>query len=103
VLVCAATNSSRLMEVKSGQTTSPVTRLIGTWRTIAIISLLVAMWRALLSSREQIHEHSIEAWPLTTMGEGSVVRMDDLQIGETWKPRECWIQGSLEAFRLALI
>jgi hypothetical protein len=63
----------------------------------------VAMWRALLSCREQIHEHSIEAWPLTTMGEGSVVRMDDLQIGGTWKPCECWIQGGLKAFRLVLI
>jgi hypothetical protein len=32
-----------------------------------------------------------------------MVRMDDLQIGATWKPCECWIQCSLEAFRLDLI
>ena len=56
-----------------------------------------------MSRREQIHERSIEAWPLTIMGEGTVVRMDVLQIGETGKPCECWIQGDLEAFRLALI
>jgi hypothetical protein len=75
-----------------------------TWRTIDVISLLVATSRALLSSRAQINEqHSIDAWPLTIMGEGSVVRMDEPQIGETWKPCECWIQRGLEAFRLGLI
>jgi len=37
------------------------------------------------------------------MGEGSVVRMDDLQLGEPWKPGERRIQGGLEAFRLAFI
>jgi hypothetical protein len=41
--------------------------------------------------------------PLTMMGEGRVVRMDDLQIGETWKPCECWIEDDLGAFRLRLI
>jgi hypothetical protein len=71
---------------------------------IGIMTLLVvAMSRALLSSRDQIHEHSIQAWPLTIIWEGSAFRVDDLQIGETWKLCECWIQGSLEAFRLGLI
>jgi hypothetical protein len=32
-----------------------------------------------------------------------MARMDDPQIGETWEPCECWIQGGVEAFRLALI
>jgi hypothetical protein len=53
-----------------------------------------------------MREHSIEAWMLTTVGDGGVVRMDDLHIDrvdETWKSREYWIQGGLEAFRLALM
>jgi hypothetical protein len=29
--------------------------------------------------------------------------MDDPQIGESWRPRECWIQDRLEALRLGLI
>jgi hypothetical protein len=32
--------------------------------------------------------------------------MDDLhvdKIDETWKPRECWVQSGLEAFRMALM
>ena len=72
-------------------------------RTIGIIRLFVAVSGAPLSSGEQIHELSIEARPLNIMAEGSVARMDELQIGETWKPCKCWIQGGLKAFRLGLI
>jgi hypothetical protein len=53
-----------------------------------------------------MREHSIEAWMLTTVRDGGVVRMEDLhidRIDETWKAREYWIQGGLEAFRLALM
>jgi hypothetical protein len=78
-------------------------RLIGTRRTIGIINLLVAMSRVLLSNREQIHEHSIETWPLTIMEGERVFRMDDLQIRQTCKPYECWIQSDMQAFRLGLI
>jgi hypothetical protein len=79
-----------------------VTRLIRSWRTIGIIRLFVAVSGAPLSSGEQIHELSIEAWPLNIIGEGSVVRMDEQQIGETWKPCKCWIQGGSKV-RLGLI
>ena len=61
---------------------------------------------SLKQTLEQIREHSIEAWMLTTVRDGGVVRMDDLhidRIDETWKSRECWIQGGLKAFRLALM
>ena len=61
------------------------------------------MSRVLLSNREQIHEHSIEAGPLTIMEGDRVFRMDDLQIRQTCKPYECWIQFGLQAFRLGLI
>jgi hypothetical protein len=57
-------------------------------------------------TREQTREHCIEAWMLTIIRDGGVVRMDDLhvdKIDETWKPRECWVQSGLEAFRMALM
>jgi hypothetical protein len=78
-------------------------RVIGTRQTIGIINILVAMSRVLLSNREQMHEHSIETSPLTIMEGERVFRMDDLQKGETWKPRECCIQVDLQASRLGLI
>lgn len=40
------------------------------------------------------------------VGDGGLARMDDLHIDKidnTWKARESWIRGGLEAFRLALI
>lgn len=43
---------------------------------------------------------------LTTIQDGGVARFDDLhidRIDELWKPREMWIPGGLEAFRLALM
>lgn len=75
----------------------------GLSQTTGIISLLVAMPRALLSGREQIHERSIETRLLTIMGRWRRFTMDDRQIGESWRPRECWIQDGLEALRSSLI
>jgi len=43
---------------------------------------------------------------LMIIRDGGVVRMDDLhvdKIDEAWKPRECWVQSGLEAFRIALM
>ncbi len=57
-------------------------------------------------TREQTRESCIETWMLTIIGDGGVVRMDDLhvdKIDEAWKPRECWVQSGLEAFRIALM
>jgi hypothetical protein len=54
---------------------------------------------------EQTRERVIESWMLTIVQDGGVARLDDLhidQIDEQWKPRETWIHGGLEAFRLAL-
>jgi len=59
---------------------------------------------SLKATPEQAREHSIEAWMLTKIRDGGVVRMDDLhvdKIDEAWKPRECWVQSGLEAFRMA--
>jgi hypothetical protein len=56
-------------------------------------------------SNGHARERSIEAWMLTIVQDGGVGRFDDLhidQIDEQWKPRETWIHGGLEAFRLAL-
>jgi hypothetical protein len=59
------------------ETPKPLTQtallMEGPSRTIGIISLLVAMSRALLSGREQIHDRSIETWLLTVMGRGQSV------------------------------
>jgi hypothetical protein len=58
------------------------------------------------SSNENAREHTIETWMLTIVQDGGVARFDDLhidQIDEQWKPREMWIQGGVEAFRLALM
>jgi hypothetical protein len=60
---------------------------------------------SLKPTRGQTPEWSIEAWMLTIIRDGGVARMDDLhvdEIDEAWKPRECWVQGGLEAFRVAL-
>ena len=57
-------------------------------------------------TREQTREYSIESWMRTIVRDGGVVRMDDLhidKIDEAWKPRECWLQSGLEAFRMALM
>src|ERR1700686_1108829 len=54
---------------------------------------------------EPARERAIEAWLLAIVQYGGVARFDNLhidQIDELWKPREMWIQGGLEAFRLAL-
>jgi hypothetical protein len=54
---------------------------------------------------EQTPEHAIETWMLTIVRDGGILRTDDLhidKIDEAWKPRECWVQNGLEAFRTAL-
>ncbi len=61
---------------------------------------------SLKPTREQTREYSIESWMLTIVRDGGVVRIDDLHIDaidEAWKPRECWVQNGLEAFRMALM
>jgi hypothetical protein len=55
---------------------------------------------------DQAGESAIEAWMLRIVQDGGVARFDDLhidQIDELWKSREMWIQGGVEAFRLALM
>jgi hypothetical protein len=55
---------------------------------------------------EQARERTIEAWMLTIVQDGGIARFDDLhidRIDDQWKQREMWIQGGLEAFRLALM
>jgi hypothetical protein len=47
----------------------------------------------------------IEAWMVANIGDGGIERYDDLhidRIDEHWARREQWLQGGLEAFRLAL-
>ena len=58
------------------------------------------------SQKGQARECAIEAWMLAKIQDRSVARFDDLHINEIdseWKARETWIQGGLEAFRLALM
>jgi hypothetical protein len=55
---------------------------------------------------EPARERAVETWMLTIVQYGGIARFDDLHIGEIdelWKPREMWIEGGVEAFRLALI
>jgi hypothetical protein len=57
------------------------------------------------STREHGRENHIETWMLTTVQDGGVLRMDDLhidQLDDRWRPREYWVQGGIEAFRVAL-
>jgi len=54
---------------------------------------------------EQAREHAIQVWMLKIAQDGGNARFDDLHIDhidELWKPREMWIEGGVEAFRLAL-
>jgi len=55
---------------------------------------------------EQARERVIEAWMLRIVRDGGIARFDNLhidQIDEGWEPREMWVQGGMEAFRLALM
>jgi hypothetical protein len=57
------------------------------------------------ANEETARKGAIEAWMLTIVRDGGVARLDDLhidKIDEQWKPREMWIKGGQEAFRLAL-
>jgi hypothetical protein len=74
-----------------------------------IIVSLKGVLRSLMPlnpTREYARECYIEEWMTTIIRDGGVVRMDDLHvdnIDEAWKPRECWVQSGLEAFRIALM
>jgi hypothetical protein len=49
-------------------------------------------------------EKIIEQWMLTIVNDGGVRRFDDLHIDKIdpgWKPRQQWIEGGLEAHRVA--
>jgi hypothetical protein len=51
------------------------------------------------------HEEVIEQWMLTIIRDDGIRHLDDLhidQIAPGWKAREAWIEGGLEAFRLAM-
>jgi len=48
---------------------------------------------------------TIEDWMLAIVSDGGVVRFDHLhidQIDPAWKSRDQWIEGGLEAFRMAV-
>ncbi len=50
-------------------------------------------------------EEIIEQWMLAIVNDGGVRRFDDLHIDKIdpgWKPRQQWIEGGLEALRVAL-
>ncbi len=50
-------------------------------------------------------EEIIEQWMLTIVNDGGVRRFDDLHIDKIdpgWKPRQQWMEGGLEAHRVAL-
>lgn len=50
-------------------------------------------------------EKLIEKWMLTIINDGGVDRVDDLHIDRidpSWKSREQWVEGGLQAFRVAL-
>jgi hypothetical protein len=51
------------------------------------------------------HEKIVERWMLTIVSDGGVRRNDDLHIDRidpAWKSRQQWIEGGLEALRVAL-
>jgi hypothetical protein len=51
------------------------------------------------------HEKIVEQWMLTIVSDSGIRRFDDLHIDRidpAWKSRQWWIEGGLQAFRLAL-
>ena len=55
-----------------------------------------------ISKREEV----IERWMLTIIDDGGIDRLDDLHIDKIdlrWKNRDCWVEGGLEALRLAIV
>jgi hypothetical protein len=58
------------------------------------------------SADNRKHEDAIEKWMLTIIDEGGVHRFDDLHIDKidsAWKHPTHWIEGGLEAFRVARV
>lgn len=59
-----------------------------------------------ISAGNPTREETIEKWMLTIVDDGGVRRLDDLHIDKidpAWKHRAHWIEGGLEAFRVAKI
>ncbi len=50
-------------------------------------------------------DHTIRTWMLSIVRDGGIARFDDLHIDRidaSWKARQRWIEGALEAYRIAL-
>jgi hypothetical protein len=58
-----------------------------------------------MSAEDRKRSEIIERWMLASIRDGGIRRFDDLHIDEVepaWKDRKEWIEGALEAFRMAM-